>query len=86
MLVSFGDLSCMLVAGRFAIAGPALGAGKEAVYELVMAQLDAEPWSRRLPAVAQRLGRAAVRLAWPTISSPAALLRQGRLRLLSAGG
>jgi hypothetical protein len=31
----------------------------EAVFELVMAQLDAEPWWRRLPRAAQRADRAA---------------------------
>jgi NADH dehydrogenase len=83
MLISFGDLSCFLVAGRLALAGPSLCAAKEAVFELVMAQLDARPWWRRWPAVGRRAGLAARRLLWPTVSSPAALVRQARVSLLS---
>ncbi len=83
-LISFGDLSCFLVAGRRVLAGPALGAAKEAVFELVMAQLDARPWWDRLPRVAKRADRAARRLLWPSLSSLGALRRHGRLSVLSA--
>lgn len=82
-LIAFGDLDCFLVAGGLAVASPALAGAKEAVYQLGMAQLDARPWPRRLPALAGRGALAARRLAWPTLTSPAAWLRQGRLRLLS---
>jgi NADH dehydrogenase len=34
-LISFGDLTCFLVVGKRALAGPSLGAAKEAVFELV---------------------------------------------------
>jgi hypothetical protein len=54
------------------------------VFELVMAQLDAQPWWRRLPRAAQRADRAARTLLWPTVSSLEALRRQGRISLLSA--
>lgn len=83
MLIAFGDLSCFLVAGDLVLAGPSLGAAKEAVFELVMAQLDARPWWRRLPGVGQRAGLAARRLLWPTVSSPRALVRQTHVSLLS---
>jgi NADH dehydrogenase len=82
-LVSFGDLTCFLVVGKRALAGPSLGAAKEAVFELVMAQLDAQPWWRRLPRAAQRADRAARALLWPTVSSWEALRRQGRISQLS---
>jgi NADH dehydrogenase len=82
-LISFGDLTCFLVAGKRAFAGPSLGVAKEAVFELVMAQLDAQPWWRRLPRAAQRADRAARALLWPTVSSWEALRRQGRISLLS---
>jgi NADH dehydrogenase len=82
-LISFGDLTCFLVIGKRALAGPSLGAAKEAVFELVMAQLDAQPWWRRLPRAAQRADRAARALLWPTVSSLEALRRQGRISLLS---
>jgi NADH dehydrogenase len=40
LLVAFGDLDTFLVAGRSVVANPALAAGKEAVYQLTMMQLD----------------------------------------------
>jgi NADH dehydrogenase len=81
-LISFGDLSCFLVAGDRVVAGPALGAAKEAVFELVMTQLDAAPLWRRLPRVAERAEVAARRLLWPTVTSLESLRRQGRMRVL----
>jgi len=83
-LISFGDLSCFLVAGDRALAGPSLGAAKEAVFELVMAQLDAQPWWSRLPRAAARADQAARALLWPTVSSLEALRRQRCLSLLPA--
>jgi hypothetical protein len=71
-----------VVVGERALAGPSLAAAKEAVFELVMAQLDAEPWSRRLPRALQRADRAARALLWPSVSSLEALRRQGALSLL----
>ena len=82
-LISFGDLTCFLVVGKRSLAGPSLATAKEAVFELVMAQLDAQPWWRRLPRAAQRADRAARKLLWPTVSSLEALRRQGRISLLS---
>jgi hypothetical protein len=38
--VAFGDLDTFLIAGRTVVAVPALAAGKEAVYQLTMAQID----------------------------------------------
>lgn len=81
-LISFGDLSCFMVVGQRALAGPPLAAAKEAVFELVMAQLDPAPWWRRLPAATERGGLAARQLLWPPLVSPRALLRQANLRLL----
>ena len=83
-LISFGDISCFLIAGDRVLAGPALGAAKEAVFELVMTQLDAQPLWRRLPRAAQRTDRAVRRLLWPTVSSLSALRRQGRIELLAS--
>jgi NADH dehydrogenase len=81
-LISFGDLTCFVVVGKRALAGPSLGAAKEAVFELVMAQLDAQPLWTRLPRVVQRADRAARELLWPTVSSLEALRRQGHISLL----
>jgi NADH dehydrogenase len=83
MLISFGDLSCFFVTGKHVLAGPSLGAGKEAVFELVMAQLDAQPLWRRVPRVLRRGDQAARMLLWPTLSSVHSLSRQGRITWLS---
>jgi NADH dehydrogenase len=82
MLATFGDLTTLLVTGERVLAGPPLAAAKEAVFEAVMALLDPGPWSRRLPRIAARTGRAARALLWPAVSSLGALRRQGRLSLL----
>ncbi len=81
-LISFGDLTCFLVIGERAVAGPSLAAAKEAVFELVMAQLDSGSWWRRVPRMAERAQRAARRLLWPSVSSLEALRRQHRLSVL----
>ncbi len=83
-LVSFGDLSCFLVAGQLALAGPPLSAAKEGVFELVMAQIDRRSVRDAAPAAARRLHRAARQLAWPALRSPSSWVRLSRVRLLSA--
>ncbi len=40
LLLAFGDLDTFLMAGRSVVANPALAAGKEAVYQVTMAQID----------------------------------------------
>jgi len=80
-LVSFGDLDTFLVAGRVVAASPALAVAKEAVYELVMAQLDRENPARRVRGAQARLEQAVREVAWPALSSLAALRRQLRLRV-----
>jgi NADH dehydrogenase FAD-containing subunit len=54
LLVAFGDLDTFLVAGRSVIANPALAAGKEAVYQLTMAQIDPPSNSEALRPLALR--------------------------------
>ncbi len=81
-LLSFGDLTCFAVVGGRAVAGPPLAAAKEAVFELVMAQLDLQPWWRRLPSALVRADQAARALLWPTLSSFDALRRQAQISLL----
>ena len=85
MLISFGDLSCFFVAGKHALAGPSLGAAKEAVFELVMAQLDAQPVWSRVPRMLRRADRAARLLLWPKLSPLRSLSRKGRIEWLSNG-
>ena len=83
-LISFGHLSCFLVAGERVLAGPTLAVTKEAVFQLVMAQLDPTPWWRTLPRTSARTRRAVGELLWPTLCSPSALRRQADLKLLSS--
>ena len=55
LLVAFGDLDTFLVAGRSVVANSALAAGKEAVYQVTMAQIDP-------PSSVQALGQLASRV------------------------
>ena len=55
MLVTFGDLDTFLVAGRSVVASPTLAAGKEAVYQVTMTQIDP-------PSSVQALGELASRV------------------------
>ena len=91
-LISFGDLSCFLVTsegctasalGERVVAAPALSVAKEAVFELVMAQLDRRPGYRAAPAALRRLQRAAEELWRPSLASPRALARQLRFSISS---
>ena len=84
MLVSFGDLDCFLIAGKLVVAGAPLSAGKEAVFEAVMAQLDRRALPMRALHALQRGDRAARELLWPKLSSWKALRRQSQVRVLSA--
>ncbi len=82
MLISFGDVGGFLVAGPLVVEGAAIGAAKEAVYELVMAQLDRRDGPEALQAAFSR-GIGAVReLVWPVLRAP---LRWPRLARLSVG-
>jgi len=83
ILVSFGDLTTFLATDKLVIAAPALAAAKEAVYQLVMAQLDGTDRLDALSRIAGRLCGAGQNLLWPVVSSPRALLGQANLQILS---
>jgi NADH dehydrogenase FAD-containing subunit len=83
-LISFGDRSCFLSAGRLVVAGPALAAAKEAVFGLVMARLDGRPLDQKLLRMVSRADRATRRLLWPTLSSLSKLRRQSQIRVLAS--
>jgi hypothetical protein len=55
LLVAFGDLDTFLVAGRSVVANPALAAGKEAVYQVTMAQIDPPSSVQALGGLASRV-------------------------------
>jgi NADH dehydrogenase len=69
MLIAFGALDTFLVAGRAALASPALAALKESVFQLTMAQLDPPLGAAPLREATRRLGRAARQLALPAVRS-----------------
>jgi len=82
MLISFGDLTCFLVAGERALSGPPIGALKEAIFQIVMSQLDTRSLWMRVPSVVRRAERSTRELLWPVLSSHEALKRQGNFALL----
>ncbi len=55
LLVAFGNLDTFLVAGRTVIAEPAFAAGKEAVYQLTMAQIDPPSSGQSIVQLASRV-------------------------------
>ena len=63
MLVAFGDLDTFLVAGRSVVANPALAAGKEAVYQVTMTQIDPPSSVQALGGLASRVIGVTRRLA-----------------------
>lgn len=67
MLVAFGDLDTFLVAGRRAIASPALAAAKEAVMQLTLARLDPPVGSAQLADLFGRIGGAIDGYLLPTL-------------------
>jgi hypothetical protein len=81
-LISFGGIGCIMVAGKWAAAAPALSAGKEVVFEVAMAQLDSQSAPEKVSQLVQRGKRASRKLLWPTVMSPTALLRQKDFQLL----
>jgi NADH dehydrogenase FAD-containing subunit len=82
-LVAFGDLTTFLIAGPVVIAAPVLAAGKEAVFELVMAQVDGVTRLDALTRVGERLCAAGQTLLWPIATSPRSLLAQLNLQVLA---
>ena len=81
-LLSFGDIDTLLLTERLGFAGPALAAGKEAVFATVMAGLDRRDARRRGSAVIERGVRASQRLLWPSIRDLGKLRRGARLKTL----
>ena len=63
MLVAFGDIDTFLVAGRSVVANPALAAGKEAVFQVTMAQIDPPSSVQALGGLASRVIGVTRRLA-----------------------
>lgn len=81
-LVSFGDVDTLLLSQPLNVAGPALAAGKEAVYAAVMTGLDRRQLGQRAGAVLARSQEAAQKLLWPAISDLRTLTRLRSVRRL----
>lgn len=84
-LLAFGDISCILIAGRSAFSGAALMAAKEGIYAVVMAQLDRRRPGRRLNALFER-GKHSGESLWPILRSGRLLTSAGRLQRLRPDG
>ena len=81
-LISFGGLGCIMLAGKWAAGAPLLSAGKEAVFEVAMAQLDRQGGPEKAALLLKRGIRASDKLLWPVVMSPTALLRQKNFQVL----
>jgi NADH dehydrogenase len=82
MLVSFGDLDAFLIDKRVVFAGPALGLLKEAVFQLVMTQLDPSGILLKAIHTSGRASAAAIKLAFALPLSMASLAALGRIRIV----
>lgn len=82
MLVSFGDRDTFLIGKETALAGAPLSGAKEAVYQLVMAKLDARRGVGGWMQLLRRSGKGLIDLAGTNLSSPAAVARSLNLRIV----
>ncbi len=69
MLVSLGDLGCFLVVGRWAAFGPAISLAKEAVFQLVSAQLAPPIGAASAVAALERVRGSFPQPGWPSLGS-----------------
>ena len=81
MLISLGDLDTYLVVGKTVIAGPALAAVKESVFELTMAQIDPPLRPSSLMSLAGRATSSIRELLLPALTSWEAVQRLADLRI-----
>lgn len=82
MLVAFGDLDTFLIAGKTVMAGAALGALKEAVFQMVMTEFDQAVFWKKALHLSTRARISGMKLVWPFLWSPSAMLGLGKIRLL----
>ncbi len=82
MLVSFGDLEAFLIDPRIVVAGPAIGLLKEAVFQLVMTELDPSGLFSKAIHSTERVSNATLKLASATSVSPVSLAKLGKVRII----
>lgn len=86
MLISFGHLGCFLVAGDWALFGPPVATAKEAVFQLVTAQLSPPTSYDTARASLWRLAGSFPEPTWPSLESLWSQLRDAfDVRLLPPG-
>lgn len=81
-IISFGDLDAFLVVGKTALAGSALNALKEAVFQKVMTDFDPSGLLVKAFHLSNRAGRTAIIKGLPLVLSPRAMLRLKNVRIL----
>lgn len=82
MLVSFGDMDAFLIGKRAVFAGPALGILKEAVFQLVMTELDPSGILLKAIRTSARASAATMKLASALPLSMDSLAALGRIRII----
>ena len=82
MLVAFGDLDTFLIAGKIVIAGAVLGTLKEAVFQMVMTEFDQAVFWKKALHLSTRARISGMKIVWPFLWSPSAMLRLGKIRRL----
>lgn len=82
MLVSFGEIDAFLIDKRIVVGGPALGLLKEAVFHIVMTQLDPSGIILKAIHTSGRVTKASINLASAMSVSPASLTKLGKIRLI----
>ncbi len=82
MLVSFGDLDAFLIDKRIVVGGPALGLLKEAVFQLVMTELDPSGLFLKAIHSTERISSATLKLASAISVSPSSLAKLSKVRVI----
>ena len=82
MLVSFGDLDAFLIDKRIVVGGLALGLLKEAVFHIVMTQLDPSGIVLKAINTSGRITKASMKLASAMPVSLASLAKLGMVRII----
>lgn len=81
-LISLGDLDTYMVIGDYALAGTALAAAKEAVYQVTMIELDPPTAVTSGTNVIERAADGVRRLALPAVASVERLAQLPKIRLI----
>lgn len=82
MLVSFGDLDAFFIDKRIVIGGPAINLLKEAVFHIVMTQLDPSGLFLKAIHTSGRITDSSMKLASTAPASLAALAKLGNVRII----